>query len=163
MGCDIHLFAEVKPRRTLLHRIVFFWKKTKWKNIDRWTKNKYFEPGNGEPFLEIESENRFYTGGRSYNLFSALCGVRSECFNDPVSISEPRGLPDDVSQEVLEESQSYGSDGHSHNWNTLKELKEFDWSSYGNTTDRFLNEVIPKMESQGVKDDEVRIVYFFDN
>lgn len=165
MGCDIHFFAEVKKKKNLIDWLMF-WKKKQWRNIDKWTKNKYFEEENdgSEPEFEITRENRFYSGGRNYNLFCALCGVRSNCFeNEPPFISEPKGLPNDVSKEVMIESDRYGSDGHSHNWNTLKELKEFDWSSYGETTKGFLDEVIPKMEAQKVKDTDVRIVYFFDN
>jgi hypothetical protein len=45
----------------------------------------------------------------------------------------------------------------------LKELKEFDWSDYGDTVKAFRDEVIPKMEAVNVPDDHVRIIYFFDN
>ncbi len=141
-------------------------KKKQWRNIDKWTKNRYFDEENdgSEPEFEIARQNRFYSHGRNYNLFCALCGVRSEHFNnEPPIISEPKGLPVDVSKETLIESERYGSDGHSHNWNTLKELKAFDWTSYGETCSTFLDEVIPKMEAQKVKDTDVRIVYFFDN
>jgi hypothetical protein len=151
MGCDIHLYAEVK-------------KEGKWVNIDKYSKNNDFGEYEGEREFTIAREDRFYTGGRMYNLFAALCGVRDfEFSNTPPKISEPKGLPDDVSAEVKLESDEYGSDGHSHSWNTLRELKEFDWSSYGKTCDRFKQEVIPKMEAQGVPDEEIRIVYFFDN
>ena len=165
MGCDIHLFAEVKKKKNLIE-LLMFWKETKWRSIDKYTKNEDLEKCNdgSEPEFEIKREDRFYTDGRNYNLFSALCGVRSFHFDgDTPCVSEPKGLPNDISNEVLAESDSYGSDGHSHSWNTLKELKEFDWSSYGETTKDFLDEVIPKMEAQKVKDTDVRIVYFFDN
>ena len=165
MGCDIHLFAEVKKKKIFIDWLTF-WKPKEWVSIDKWTKNKYYEEGNddGEQEYEIARDNRFYSGGRNYNLFCALCGVRSHSFRDsPNCISEPKGLPNDVSQEVKEQSEIYGSDGHSHSWNTLKELRDFDWSGYGETTKCFLDEVIPKMAAQNVKDSDVRIVYFFDN
>lgn len=151
MGCDIHLFAEVK-------------KSGRWESIDKYTKNENFGKYEHEREFEIAYEDRFYTGGRCYNVFAALCGVRDfEFTNEVPRISEPKGLPDDVSDNVKIEVDIYGSDAHSKNWNTLKELKEFDWSRYGTTCDGFRNEVIPKMEAQGVGDEDVRIVYFFDN
>ena len=164
MGCDIHLYAEVKRKRSIIDRLMCR-DNNQWINIDKWTRNKYFDENEwGEPELEIARENRFYSGGRSYNLFSALCGVRSQRFlGEMAIISKPKGLPKDISKEVLAESDRYGSDGHSHNWNTLAELKDFDWSIYGETCNHFLNEVIPKMEAQNVSPTDVRIVYFFDN
>ena len=165
MGCDIHCFAEVKTKKNLIDWLMF-WNKKQWRNIDTWTKNKCYEEENGESDSEFEitREHQFYSGGRNYNLFCALCGVRGRHFEDKAPfISDPKGLPNDVSKEVKIESARWGSDGHSHGWNTLKELKEFDWSAYGETVDMFLEEVIPKMEAQKVKDTDVRIVYFFDN
>ena len=165
MGCDIHLFAEARKKKNIIDRLMF-WKPKQWRNIDKWTLNSYFNKENdgSEPEFVIESENRFYSGGRNYNLFCALCGIRRYQFDgEMVIISEPKGFPKDVSKEVLAESDSYGNDGHSHNWNTLAELKAFDWSSYGETILPFLNEVIPKMEAQNVSPTDIRIVYFFDN
>jgi hypothetical protein len=165
MGCDIHLFVEVKKKRSFIDWMMF-WKPKQWLNIDKWTRNKYFDKENdgSEPEFEIKREDRFYTYGRCYNLFCTLCGVRSNCFTgNPPIISEPKGLPKDVSKQVLIESDRYGSDGHSHNWNTLEELEAFDWSSYGETVKPFLDEVIPKMKTLNVKRTDVRIVYFFDN
>lgn len=161
MGCDIHLFAEARNKNTLKDKLKF-WKKPKWKNIDKWTKNKWFDewPEDEQEFT-IAREDRFYSGGRNYNLFCALCNVRDYCFDgNPKCVSKPKGLPHDVSKVVQIESDRMGSDGHSHSWNTLKELKEFDWSDYGDTVRNFLDEVIPKMEAVGVDDEDVRIVYF---
>ena len=163
MGCDIHLFAEVKKKKNLIDWLMF-WKIKQWQNIDKWTKNKYFEEYDDEQEFEIKREDKFYSERRNYSLFCALCGVRSYRFEpEPPFISEPKGIPNDVSEVVMREIDRHGDDGHSHNWNTLKELKEFDWSIYGETTKDFLDQVIPKMEAQKVKDTDVRIVYFFDN
>lgn len=160
MGCDIHLFAEKK----IVTKWWQFWKKTKWVSIDKYTKNPDFGKYEGEKEYEIAREDRFYTGGRSYNVFCALAGVRAYHFHgDPPCVSEPKGLPEDCCQEIRKESEDWGSDGHSHSWNTLRELQEFDWSSYTPTTDEFLTEVIPKMESVVGNPDHVRIVYWFDN
>lgn len=162
MGCDIHLFAEAKKKKGIIEMLMF-WKKPKWVSIDKYTKNPDFGD-EGEREFHIRREDRFYTGGRSYNLFAALCGVRADCFTEAVvPISEPKGVPDDACNEYKNAVKEWEGDGHSHSWNTLKELKEHDWSPWGKTCDYFLNEVLPKMESQGLKDTDVRIVYFFDN
>jgi len=163
MGCDIHLFAEAKKKKGIIDRLMF-WKPAKWVSIDKWTKNPDFGEWEGEPEFHIEREDRFYSGGRNYNLFAALCGVRSEHFLEELfPISEPKGIPIDASQEYIKACNDYGSDGHSHSWNTLKELQEYDWKPWGETCDRFIKQVLPKMIAQGLKDTDVRIVYFFDN
>lgn len=54
-----------------------------------------------------------------------LAGVRNQFELDP--ISQPKGLPYDVSQELKEESDHLGTDGHSHSYVTLKELMSYDW------------------------------------
>ena len=164
MGCDIHLFAEARKKRTI-KELFKFWKKPKWRNIDKWSRNEWFDkyPESEQEFI-IAREDRFYSGGRNYNLFCALCGVRNYHFDGDIKcVSKPKGLPNDVSDIVKKQYDLWGSDGHSHSWNTLKELKEFDWSVYGDTVKEFLEEVIPKMEAVGVSDEDVRIVYFFDN
>jgi hypothetical protein len=159
MGCDIHLFAEAKKKSNLLETLIF-WNKPKWVSIEKWVKDSDYE----DCGRRLIPDSRFYSGGRNYNLFCALCGVRSYGFKHrPPRISNPKGLPVDVCKEIKSVSDDWDTDGHSHNWNTLKELKEFDWSIYGETVRDFLEEVIPKMEAQNVKDTDVRIVYFFDN
>lgn len=160
MGCDIHLFAEklIKPKW------YEFWKSRKWLSIDNYTPNPDFGKYEGESEFIIERENRIYTHGRNYNLFCALAGVRSFKFNDsPTSVSEPKGLPVDCCREIKDESERYGSDGHSHSWLTLAELNSFDWSPYGKTCDSFKQEVLPKLAQATDNPQHVRIVFFFDN
>lgn len=163
MGCDIHLMAEIKSERSWFKR-TFFPKKSHWINIDKWSKNPDFGKYENEPEIHIAREDRFYTGGRNYNLFSALCGVRSFSFSgNPPRISNPKGVPKDASPSYLQMVEQWNSDGHSHNWNTLRELEAFDWSAYGETCNEFREEVIPKMKRYSSNPDDVRIVYFFDN
>lgn len=161
MGCDIHLFAEIKPKKTLLDRI--FRKKTKWSCADLVTPNEDYPEYSKMPF-DISYKNRFYTGGRNYNLFSALANVRSEHFLQKVEpISYPKGVPKDVSEFVKDKIEEYGSDGHSHSYLSLQELRSYDFSPWGKTCDDFICEVIPKMENLLNKNEDVRIVFFFDN
>lgn len=76
---------------------------------------------------------------------------------------EPKGLPDDCCDEINGESKRWGSDGHSHSWATLAELEAFDWTQYGKTCDRFIEEVFPKLKSHNTSPDNIRIVFWFDN
>lgn len=99
MGCDIHFYVEVKQ-----------------------------DDGTWFP-----CDGDFYDG-RNYDLFAILADVRNgvgfagiktgDGFN---VIAEPRGLPDDVSNDILQESEDWGCDGHSHSWLTVAELKAFNW------------------------------------
>ncbi len=161
MGCDIHLYGEKRIRPSWWQ----FWKRSKWVTIDKWS----IEDDFGDLFdnprqLSIKRSDRIYTDGRNYNLFCALAGVRSYCFEgDPPIISKPKGLPKDCCIEIKSESKSWGSDGHSHSWNTLSELIAFDWSEYGETCNVFINEVIPKLKAYNTSPEDIRIVYFFDN
>jgi hypothetical protein len=64
-------------------------------------------------------------GQRNYIFFGIIAGVRS--YDTKSMVSEPRGLPKDVSPQVKRHSDQWGVDGHSHSYLTLKELQDFDW------------------------------------
>lgn len=153
MGCDIHLFAEQRIDG-------------KWKSLDKYTKNEDYSEGDefGEPEFEIKREDKFYSGGRNYNLFCALSGARSfEFCNEPKIVAVPRGIPLDSCEEIKQEVDRYGTDGHTHSFLYRYDLENFDWRDYGETCNDFLLEVIPKMIATGASEDDVRIVFFFDN
>jgi hypothetical protein len=61
--------------------------------------------------------------GRNYGIFGFLADVRNYS-HSPV-ISEPRGLPEDVSDAVRDADD--WSDHHSHSWLTLAELLAYDY------------------------------------
>lgn len=102
MGCDIHIFVEKRING-------------KWECIDTIIGD---ENGN----LYVPYENRIYTE-RNYSLFALLANVRNHA--KIISISEPRGLPDDVSEIVKEISYQWDCDGHSHSYYTLEELLNY--------------------------------------
>jgi hypothetical protein len=130
MGCDIHSYAEIK-------------KDNKWEKLGNVFPNEYYrkeEEGDGNewnvPFVDHPYNSR------CYNLFAILADVRNgrgfagiPTGDGFTPISEPKGLPDDVTPEVREESDEWDSDGHSHSWFTLKELQDYNWmqttKSYG--------------------------------
>lgn len=113
MGCDIHMFCE--ERKTINGE-------TKWVNVDYWKINPYYDKNenNGEREMEVVP----LYDGRSYRVFTALCGVRDYHGESP-KISEPKGLPVDCCIEINEESERWGSDGHSHSYVTLREVLKF--------------------------------------
>lgn len=158
MGCDIHLCREVRD------------KDGKWKALE--TVYRY------DITDKWEGAQKSITGsysGRDYELFSVLSyGVRGE---PDFSIGEDRGLPEDVSAEVQTVSNDWGSDGHSHGYATLGELKALWEESGGKITDHsgrepqlidvsyffegWIKQHLEPWAWDG--DDSARIVYWFDN
>ena len=123
MGCDIHMHYEVN-------------RNGKWEFVD-W-KGKYIigAYSDGEPKRDLDKmwNDPLYVG-RNYDLFAVLANVRNGigfagCYTgepfDP--ISDPRGLPTDVSEHVRKESDEYGEDGHSHSWLSLAEVLNYDYT-----------------------------------
>lgn len=117
MGCDIHFYVEAK-------------KNDKWESADTWVVDTDYD----EPRKTVPYKQAFYSG-RNYNLFAILADVRNgrgfagcdtgDRFNP---ISEPKGLPEDVSPEVKQESDRWDGDGHSHSFHTLAALLAYDWT-----------------------------------
>lgn len=64
---------------------------------------------------------------RNYGTFGFLAGVRN--YSDLTPISLPRGVPTDVSLEVLEDYEGWGSDAHSASWLSVAELAAFDYEA----------------------------------
>lgn len=98
MGCDIHLFVEVRYG-------------DQWENV----------PDDVTPYGD-------WGIGRTYLLFSRLAGVRSDPREPVLPIADPRGTPDDVSPEVREYMDPDDGDLHSRSYFTLTELRAADWS-----------------------------------
>ena len=80
-------------------------------------------------YVEVRKNGRWECQGwnpfddwRNYGIFGFLADVRNYS-HSPV-ITEPRGLPADVSAEVLEESDG---DAHTASWLTIAELLGYDY------------------------------------
>jgi len=98
MGCDIHLFKEYQDNMT-----------KEWQSYDTWYQN---EDNGMSPIWTADGP------GRCYAAFGLLANVREE-----YSYSyEAKGLPLDACRLVREESDSWGSDAHSHSYLTKIEL-----------------------------------------
>lgn len=114
MGCDIHIYVEKKEDG-------------RWIPVDDWVQDEY-----GISYVPYQKQIYY---GRNYDLFAMLADVRNgygfagvDTGNGFIPISLPKGLPDDVSDNIKNVSDSWGCDGHSHSWLTLKELIDYDWN-----------------------------------
>jgi hypothetical protein len=136
MGCDIHLYVEVKNPEG------------KWVSPENWTKEK--------GYFDVPCDEKYYTE-RNYRLFGVLAGVRDSWVTP---IDEPRGLPSDVSKEVRF-ATDINSD-HSHSWFLLQELWEVDWKSYEDGIYGFgiFLKMLERLKQLGDPSD-VRIVFWF--
>lgn len=113
MGCDIHCYAERKNKDGKWEIVG-----NKEKEEDGWINIDY------EPYVN-----------RNYHLFSILANVRNgigfagcktgEGFN---TISNPKGVPSDASEEYSSIAEQWDSNGHSHSYFTLRELLDYDWT-----------------------------------
>lgn len=104
--------------------------------------------------------------GRRYDLFAILADVRNgygfagiptgDGFNP---ISQPRGIPRDVTNEVRADYDEYGSDAHSASYHSLRHLEEYDW---GQTTMVRQRVEVPigdgGVKISGFSDNETRVV-----
>lgn len=115
MGCDIHMYVEYK-------------KEFKSQEITKWIPGDYFKPnpykGMYEDDEDPDMERMELYGSRNYALFSTLAGVRD--YSEQITpVSDPKGTPDDCCDYIKSEKDRWNSDGHTHSWLTLKELKDY--------------------------------------
>ena len=115
MGCDIHLYVERRNSGG-------------WISCDTWEKD------NDDNWLSVPYSKQFYNS-RNYDLFAILANVRNgygfagvNTGDGFVPMAEPKGLPDDVTEEVREASDQWGVDGHSHSYFTVADLMTYDWT-----------------------------------
>lgn len=107
MGCDIHVYTEQYDERNGV-----------WYTNDNFRLNRYYDgdPDNGNQF---EHESVYH--GRNYQLFGILANVRD--YNETALVS-PRGIPEDSCDFIKKTCEYWGSDGHSHSYMSLRELKD---------------------------------------
>ncbi|MDP5274813.1 hypothetical protein [Chengkuizengella axinellae] len=118
MGCDIHMYLEVRHfSKDDVER-----EKGVWVSADKWTEDRY-NFGYDDTRFEVEDKDRIYDG-RNYKLFSILANVRNN--NNLPYISEPKGLPEDVSDMVKNESDFWGDEVHSHTYLNLDEITNYE-------------------------------------
>lgn len=122
MGCDIHIIAEVKVDG-------------KWQpNQDKIFPNPSYEPEAKHEWQKDEFKTE-PDDNRSYDWFSVLADVRNGRGFAGIStgegfkvIAEPRGVPDDASEQWKETVERWGSDMHSQSWLNISDFDKFDWN-----------------------------------
>lgn len=122
MGCDIHMHVEYKN-----YKFIGYDGDNKPQYVKEWACGDYFKINPYYTTNNSAGEKLYslvgFCNDRNYELFSILADVRNYGGTD--YISEPRGLPADVTKEVKEDADNWGDDGHSHSYMTLKELIDF--------------------------------------
>lgn len=109
MGCDIHMYVEYKLG-SKWHNGDYFRMNPNWKGADSVSESQYTR-------VEIYPY-------RDYALFSVLANVRNG-YPGYQCIDQPRDLPDNVTDFVKAEYESWGWDAHSASYLTLQELIDF--------------------------------------
>ncbi len=99
MGCDIHFYVERKIDGKWVQQ---------FKNVP--------DPG---PW---KHNSKYWYTERNYILFGLLAGVRCD---DITPLSPPRGIPDDLSDDLLIEYNEIGISDHSHSYYLLSELLKY--------------------------------------
>lgn len=111
-------------------------------------------------------------GERIYSLFGVLAGTRGDCD----ALFDPRGLPTDVSPEVLEEYKLWDGDAHTHSWLTTEEFGKCldsyfeDCTKVAGNSEEYVREwmssyykIYEYMKYSEDEGEPSRIVFWFDN
>lgn len=119
MGCDIHTHVEYRANACVgideNGNAIF---RLRWLCGDYFKTAWYYRDSNKRRLAVVE-----ICGERNYDRFATLANVRN--YGGTPYISEPRGLPEDVTNLVNEDYESYCGDAHSPSYVTLKELIEY--------------------------------------
>jgi len=100
-------------------------------------------------------------GHRNYLLFACLADVRN-CY-DAVPIHAPRGVARGVNAAFSAWRKIWDGDAHHDSWVTLAEARAYVPPSLGADSWAELVEDMDRVKRPGDTDDDVRIVFFFDN
>ncbi|GAA1235753.1 hypothetical protein GCM10009665_27450 [Kitasatospora nipponensis] len=112
MGVDIHGFVECRVTRGTL------------------------DDGTGRWHAAMDLDLLY--GGRSYDAFGCLFGVRNHaCFRP---LAADRGLPADVSPRTRRAHEQWAPDGHSQSWISWAELAAVDWDEPAEAVDERVHE-----------------------
>lgn len=138
MGCDIHMYAEVRRK---YNNPKF---EPEWRLVGRVFKDSYYSKDqlsylsvyeNGDDYDSNSRYTEHPYQNRNYDLFAILANVRNGVGFAGVDtgdgfkcIAHPKGIPDDASKDYKQLVKNYGEGGHSHSYLTLEEIDNFDWS-----------------------------------
>lgn len=182
MGCDIHMYVEMRKDGQWVTADYFLPTDSDFDNRPERSKEAQLYVGDYHMWHPVGGELNHIPiyDCRSYWLFGILAGVRGEVDdeNSP-TIDEPRGLPDDICPFVKAEYGDGEWDWHTPSWFTLKELAEYD-ARYPNQEFSNLKNLIRKLKDRAddlyliynfewdhgripAKANDLRIVFLFDN
>jgi hypothetical protein len=122
MGCDITSFVEKKNRDT-----------QKWEVINDCIKVVgYMKEFQGKDLISSPFD------WRSYDMYAFLAGVRNGSCITP--IVEPRGIPDNASEEIVSLYNIDPENFHSSSYLTVEELLAFDYDRSISDIEEYLEE-----------------------
>lgn len=158
MGCDIHMYAEVRIKSKVDDR---YW----WNKLGSIFKNRYFAKDRIPDEYNREYTDEPYRGG-NYELFAALAGVRNYNSINPFRI--PGGLPEDISEDIKRLSDNWGIDGHSHSYILLSEFDDLYWEKHKDVLrGDFSKYTLPALrrfcKKWNIEHCNLRLVFWFDN
>lgn len=156
MGADIHVYLEKKTDE----------KYNIWESVCLYKIDEYRH--------KLEIANPY--NGRNGELFSALAGVRGWL----TPFVNPRGLPENLSQEIEKEYLWFKGDAHTSTWYDVYELKllikefkmehkeDFEYKNIVVALDYFYNNLISYLkfageEPFGSEIGKYRVIIWFDN
>lgn len=124
MGCDIHIKCEIK-------------RKDKWElNTDKVFPNPWYKEDSDSEWQKDEFQDT-PDDNRNYDWFAILADVRNGRGFAGIStgsgfdvIAEPKGVPEDATEEWKKEVERWDCDMHSHSYLTLEEFDNFDWNQF---------------------------------
>lgn len=147
MGCDIHLFAELRNSETQE------WEYLPAPDDPRPYRFDWGQEG-GLPGLKEWFEDR------NYALFGMLAGVRDRSYPP---VDEPRGIPHNVSSELHSQWIEFGE--HTPSWLLLSELLAYFTDPVDldlGFTERF-RDFLTELGTYGTPPETLRIVFWFDS
>lgn len=122
MGCDIHGLCEVKEKG--------IWKA----NTEKVFPNPYYS-SKPEHDFQVDEFQTYPDTGRNYDWFAILADVRNGRGFAGIKtgdgfdvICEPRGVPNDATEEWMEQVNGWRGDMHSHSWLHVQDFNDFDWT-----------------------------------
>lgn len=118
MGCDIHMWAEVRKRDG-------------WEKVGAIFDDPYHRKD--DPESDPKTDHPY--DNRNYDLYAILSDVRNgrgfagiETGDGFLPISKPRGFPEDVSPEIKKDKEECCLLNHSASWLLLSEILEYNWN-----------------------------------
>jgi hypothetical protein len=130
-----------------------------WVSIDKWTQEPDFylyKEDTNIVLWKVCQEDRMYDIGNR-TLFAVLCNYENR--NDIKYISEPKGLPKEVSHIVREYHDYCLPDVYNSSWLLLSELLEYPWNDCNLSDSIFVKEFLNKLQKID-KPENIRIIFW---